>query len=51
MNTEEMKTELKEQIEMLKIAQKGAYNDGEYDVVSDIAGRIVSIVAMLYQET
>lgn len=51
MTTEEMKNELKEQLEMLKKAQKGAYNDGEYDVVAEIASTIKGIIAILYQET
>ena len=51
MNTEEMKNELKEQLEMLKKAQKGASNDGEYDKVAEIASEITEIIAILYQET
>lgn len=51
MTTEEMKNELKEQLEMLKKAQKSAYNDEEYDVVAEISSKITGIIAILYQET
>lgn len=49
MNDEELTAELKAQLDILKEAQKAAYNNGDFETVIRISERITAIAAIIHE--
>ena len=49
MNDEELTAELRAQLDILKEAQKAAYNNGDFETVIRLSERITAIAAIIHE--